>query len=111
VLKHAVTEDIAIARQPIQPALQDLDLAADMQQQTANESVSCHIDEGTERQADKLVRVSQVIHRPGRVVIIGQPSSIRQFSLSEDRQQGCHRDARAGNLHQDRPPECFSTER
>jgi len=99
VLQHAVAEDITIARHPVQPALQDLDLAADMQQETADESVGRHVDERAERQADKLVRISQIIHHHGGVVIVGQPSSVRQLSLPEDRQQGCHRDARACNLH------------
>jgi len=100
-----------IARHPVQPALQNLELAADMQQQTANESVGRHVDECAEHYANKLICMSQTIHCHGGIVVVRQPNSGYQFSLPENRQQGHHKIAHARKLRQDYPAECSSAER
>jgi len=101
MMAHAVTQLDLFTRQLSQAMLQDLDLAANVHQEAADEAVTTDADGGAVKRAKRLLGVHEAEHSEGRCVIIWHPFSIHQFlvrEVGEQRRQG-DRSARDGDHH------------
>lgn len=86
-MTYTVAEGVTIARHFTQPTFQDLNLAANVHEQAADETVAANVDERSGCQTDELMDVREAEHQHGRVTVVRQPSPVRQVALPELREK------------------------
>lgn len=88
MVTNAVVQDILTVREFRQSVFQNLDLAAYMQQESANYALASDVHDAGGRHAHHLMSVDEIIHG-GRRVVERHPRLVRQVPPSEIRGDRC----------------------